>query len=82
MAIENKTNSKAPEAAQGKAGSGVITVRKKENSYREASTRWGRHQIVLNSKTMAEATAANKTEGLSVGGILKRAVEKGFIRVS
>ena len=82
MAAENKTNGKAPQAAQAKAGSGIITVLKKENPYREATTRWARHQIVLNSKTVAEATAAIKKEGMSVGGMLKRAVEKGLIRVS
>ena len=82
MAAENKTNGKAPEAAQGKAGSGIITVLKKENPYREATTRWARHQIVLNSKTVAEATAAIKKEGMSAGGMVKRAVEKGLIRVS
>jgi len=60
----------------------MITVLKKENTYREASTRWARHQIVLNSKTVAEATAAIQKEGMSVGGMLKRAVEKGLIRVS
>ena len=75
MATENLTNGKAPEAAQGQAESGMITVLKKENPYREASTRWARHQIVLNSKTVAEATAAIKKEGMSAGSILQRAVE-------
>ena len=82
MAAENKTNGNVPEGAQGEAESGMITVLKKENPYREASTRWARHQIVLNSKTVAEATEAIKKEGMSVGGMLKRAVEKGLIRVS
>lgn len=82
MATESKTNGNAPEAAQGQAESGMITVLKKENPYRESSTRWARHQIVLNSKTVAEATAAIQKEGMSVGGMLKRAVAKGLIRVS
>ncbi len=79
MATESNANGNSREAAQGKAESGMITVLKKENPYREASTRWARHQIVLNSKTVAEATEAIKKEGMSVGGMLKRAVEKGLI---
>ena len=82
MATADKTNGNAAEAAQGEAESGVFTVLKKENPYKEASKRWARHQIVLNSKTVAEATEAIQKEGRSVGGILKRAVENGLIRVS
>jgi len=77
-------NGKAPQTANQAPAQpeATITVLKKENPYGQGTVRWARHAIIVKSKTVAEATAAIKKEGLSVGSGFRKAVEKGLISIS